>query len=87
MVEISFVFFRQNSYKKRLEYLFWVHNPEPADGADDYFQILEEGFVSCCANEVDFVFLWDFYRQYFGNLKFAGIENFKLVLIEGLQKN
>ena len=37
---------RQTAYKKHIEYLFWVIDPELTSGQYDLLQTLEEGFMS-----------------------------------------
>ena len=37
--------FRNGSYKKLLEYLFWVWDPELPGGLHEHSRILEEGFM------------------------------------------
>ena len=36
---------RTTSFKKLLEYLFWIYDPELPGGANELERILEEGFM------------------------------------------
>ena len=40
-----YVLFRSINYKKLLEYLFWVYDPELPGGATEMERVLEEGFM------------------------------------------
>jgi len=37
---------RQTSYKKHIEYLFWIWDPQLTPGRNELLQTLEEGFMS-----------------------------------------
>ena len=41
-----FVCCRQTAYKKHVEYLFWVRDPELTHGQNELLRTLEEGFMS-----------------------------------------
>jgi len=40
---------RQTAYKKHIEYLFWVWDPQLTDGQNKLLHTLEEGFMSANA--------------------------------------
>ena len=60
-VHVNIVYFssRNSSFKKLLEYLFWVHDPTLPGGAHERERVLEEGFMDadthlvCCTVSVD----------------------------------
>jgi len=52
VVVCSYLNFRQNAYKKNMEYLCWVCDPESSGGVNDATRILEEGFLSSDVYEV-----------------------------------
>ena len=43
---------RQNAYKKQLEYLFWIWDPELSGGHTEPARVLEEGFMSASTYQV-----------------------------------
>ena len=46
------ILIRNSSYKKLLEYLFWIHDPELPGGSTEQQRILEDGFMDAATYKV-----------------------------------
>lgn len=46
------LFYRNTAYKKLLEYLFWMWDPQLPGGAQEPTRVLEEGFLDADSYQV-----------------------------------